>query len=58
METWDAIKNSWTTPKKYIETASLELESDYDYTAMNGSFFYVAAKGQGKVVSFKDVIPY
>ena len=42
---------------KYIETASLELEADYGYTARDGSCSYVASKGQGKVVSYNDVSP-
>lgn len=40
---------------KYIETNPLELESDYPYTAKDGSCNYVSSKGIGKVKSFKDV---
>merc|ERR1711998_671110 len=40
---------------KYIETAPLETESDYPYTARDGTCSYVASKGVGQVKSFADV---
>merc|ERR1712147_181192 len=40
---------------KYIESNPLELESDYPYTARDGSCKYVSSKGVGKVKSYKDV---
>ena len=40
---------------QYIETAPLEQEGDYPYTARDGSCKYVASKGVGKVKAFKDV---
>ena len=40
---------------QYIESNPLELESDYPYTARDGSCKYSASKGQGKVANFKDV---
>lgn len=40
---------------RYIETNPLELESEYPYTARDGSCKYEASKGVGKVVGFKDV---
>lgn len=40
---------------KYVEKSPLELESDYAYTARQGTCKYSAAKGQGKVRSFTDV---
>ena len=40
---------------QYIETAPLEQESDYPYTARDGTCKYVASKGVGKVKAFKDV---
>jgi cathepsin L len=40
---------------KYVETAPLELESEYAYTARDGSCSYVSSKGVGKVAGFKDV---
>ena len=42
---------------KYIEGAPLETESDYPYTARDGSCHYVSSKGVGKVASYKDVSP-
>jgi len=42
---------------KYIETAPLELEADYAYTARDGSCKYDASKGVGKVSSYTDVTP-
>ena len=40
---------------KYVETAPHELESEYAYTARDGSCSYVSSKGVGKVAGFKDV---
>ena len=40
---------------KYIETNPLQLETDYQYTARDGSCKYVKSKGVGKVKSYKDV---
>merc|ERR1712224_1121786 len=40
---------------KYIETAPLELESEYPYTARDGTCHYVSSKGSGKVMSYNDV---
>ena len=40
---------------KYIETAPLELESDYPYTARQGSCKYDSSKGVGQVKGFQDV---
>jgi len=40
---------------KYIESNPLMLESDYQYTARDGSCKYVSSKGVGKVKSYKDV---
>ena len=40
---------------QYIETNPLMLETDYQYTARDGSCKYVASKGVGKVKAFKDV---
>ena len=40
---------------KYIETAPLELESDYPYTARQGSCNYDSSKGVGQVKGFQDV---
>ena len=37
---------------KYIETAPLELEGDYPYTARDGSCHYTKSKGVGTVKSF------
>jgi C1A family cysteine protease len=42
---------------KYIKTAPLETESDYAYTARDGSCSYVSSKGVGKVTSYSDVTP-
>jgi len=42
---------------KYIKTAPLETESDYAYTARDGSCSYVSSKGVGKVTSYNDVTP-
>ena len=42
---------------QYIEKNPLELESDYPYTAVDGTCKYVASKGVGKVASFQDVSP-
>jgi len=42
---------------QYIEQAPLYTESDYPYTAMDGTCKYVASKGVGKVAGFKDVAP-
>ena len=39
----------------YVESHPLQLESDYPYTARDGSCKYVASKGVGKVRTFKDV---
>lgn len=41
----------------YIEKNPLELESDYKYTARDGTCKYVATKGVGKVKSYTDVTP-
>ena len=40
---------------QYIETSPLEQESDYPYTARDGTCKYVSSKGVGKVKAFKDV---
>jgi cathepsin L len=40
---------------KYIEGKPLELESQYTYTARDGTCKYVASKGVGKVRSYTDV---
>jgi cathepsin L len=40
---------------KYIEGKPLELESNYPYTARDGSCKYVSSKGVGKVRSYTDV---
>merc|ERR1719230_1535810 len=40
---------------RYIETNPLMLESEYAYTARDGTCKYVASKGVGKVKGFKDV---
>ena len=40
---------------QYIETNPLELETDYAYTARDGTCKYDKTKGVGKVKSFKDV---
>ena len=40
---------------QYIETNPLELESDYAYTARDGTCKYVSSKGVGKVKTYKDV---
>ena len=40
---------------QYIEKNPLEMESDYPYTAMDGTCKYATAKGVGKVVGFTDV---
>jgi len=40
---------------KYIETAPLELESEYPYLAKDGKCSYSKAKGVGAVKSFSDV---
>jgi cathepsin L len=40
---------------KYIEKYPLELESEYGYTARQGSCHYSASKGVGQVRSFTDV---
>merc|ERR1712070_795305 len=37
---------------QYIESNPLETESDYPYTARDGSCSYVESKGVGKVVGF------
>merc|ERR1719327_1863353 len=42
---------------QYIESAPLELESDYPYKARDGTCKYEASKGVGKVAGFKDVSP-
>jgi cathepsin L len=42
---------------QYVEKNPLELETDYAYTGRDGTCKYVAAKGQGKVVSYSDVTP-
>ena len=42
---------------KYIETAPLELEADYAYTARDGSCKYDSSKGVGKVSNYNDVTP-
>ena len=42
---------------KYIEGAALETEANYAYTGRDGSCSYVASKGVGNVVAFKDVTP-
>ena len=42
---------------QYIEKNPLEMESDYPYTAMDGTCKYVTAKGVGKVAAFTDVTP-
>lgn len=42
---------------QYVEKNPLELETDYAYTDRDGTCKYVAAKGQGKVVSYSDVTP-
>jgi len=42
---------------KYIETAPLELEADYSYTARDGTCKYVKTKGSGLVKSYQDVQP-
>jgi len=42
---------------KYIEAKGLELESDYPYTARDGSCQYDASKANGKVADFVDVSP-
>merc|ERR1711988_872050 len=40
---------------KYIETAPLELESEYPYHAKKSKCKYEKSKGKGKVKGFKDV---
>jgi len=40
---------------KYIETAPLELESDYPYKGVGGKCQYASAKGVGAVKDFSDV---
>jgi cathepsin L len=40
---------------KYIMKAPLELESDYAYTARDGTCHYDSSKGKGLVAGFKDV---
>ena len=40
---------------QYIESAPLMLESDYPYTAREGTCKYDESKGIGKVKGFKDV---
>jgi len=40
---------------QYIEQNPLELESDYPYTAMDGTCKFVKTKGQGLVKGFTDV---
>jgi C1A family cysteine protease len=40
---------------EYIEKNPLELESEYPYTARDGTCKYVKTKGVGKVVSYTDV---
>jgi len=45
------------TAFQYIETNPLMLESDYPYTARDGTCKYQKAKGVGKVKSYKDVSP-
>jgi len=42
---------------KYIMKSSLETESDYPYTARDGTCKYVATKGVGKVTGYSDVTP-
>ena len=42
---------------KYIMKNSLETESDYPYTARDGSCSYVSTKGVGKVTGYSDVTP-
>jgi len=42
---------------QYIETNPLETESDYPYTARDGSCKYQSSKGVGKVKDFVDVTP-
>jgi len=42
---------------QYIESHPLETESDYPYTARDGSCKYQASKGVGKVKDFVDVTP-
>lgn len=42
---------------QYIEKNPLELETDYPYTAQDGSCKYASAKGQGRVAAFTDVTP-
>jgi cathepsin L len=41
----------------YIKSNPLETESDYPYTARDGSCSYVKSKGVGKVTGFNDVTP-
>ena len=40
---------------QYIEKNPLELESEYPYTARDGTCKYVKTKGVGKVTSYTDV---
>merc|ERR1712146_878351 len=40
---------------QYIESNPLETESDYPYTARDGTCKYETSKGVGKVVGFQDV---
>jgi len=42
---------------QYIEKNPLELESDYPYTAVDGTCKYATSKGVGKVAGFVDVTP-
>ena len=42
---------------QYIEQNPLETESDYPYTAVDGTCKYVTSKGVGKVAGFQDVTP-
>jgi cathepsin L len=40
---------------EYIKTHPLEKETDYPYTARDGTCTYDASKGVGKVYSYTDV---
>jgi C1A family cysteine protease len=41
----------------YVESAKLETESDYPYTAQDGDCDYSASKGKVELKGFKDVTP-